>query len=83
MFDTTKGDGGWQSGPPNLGVNELTGDRACGDPFVPDDAGTCMLVEHAPSTRIIKKQEISLSQTVPFTLDSTKRLSLRFNYEWQ
>ncbi len=42
-----------------------------------------MLVEHAPSTRIIKKQEISLSQTVPFTLDSTKRLSLRFNYEWQ
>jgi len=83
VFDTSKGDGGWHSGPPNLGVSELTGDGACDDPFVPDDAGTCRLVEHAASTRIIKKQEISLSQTVSFTLDIMKRLSLRFTSDWQ
>lgn len=50
VFDTSKGEGGWHSGPPNLGVGELTADGGCGDPFVPDDVGTCVLVEHAPST---------------------------------
>ena len=75
VFDTSKGEGGWHSGPANLGVSELTADGGCGDPFVPDDAGTCVLVEHAPSTRISKKQEISLSQTGPFALDIINRLS--------
>lgn len=53
----------------------MVGDEACGDPLVTGGTGAIVLLEHAMSTTIIREQEINLSQTVPFILDSMKRLS--------